>query len=187
MGKHENAWIILRTSGSKTLPLARSLDIAGLEVWTPIQIAERKRPHSPIRVKVEMPILAGFVFARACHLHELAMVRSMPDSQHPQFSFFRYGAGPALVRDSEIERVRKAHEKAERNHRQQKRRRLVMGQRVHFERGIVSGMSGEIIEIRHKGKTALVAFAPGFNMEIDACDIPDNLVSNDSNVLGAAA
>ncbi len=94
-------WCILRTAGSRTLPLARSLAEAGVNAWTPTAIADRRRGRSRVRVEAEAAILPTFVFAPANLVDALLDLESAPTSPHPSFSLFRHNGRVALVAAAE--------------------------------------------------------------------------------------
>lgn len=180
-----NSWVILRTSGAKTLPLARSLGEAGFEVWTPNYTEPaneaRRRPERSV------PILPTFLFARADRISDLAAILALPINPHPAFSFFRYTGRIPLIADSQIEGLRLVEEHSRIKSRRSKRRALVMGQRVNFDRGAFAGMKGEVVKLKNGGKSALVAFHGGFQIEIEAWQMPEDVVCNDTSRLGNVA
>ncbi|HEX8382437.1 MAG TPA: hypothetical protein VF592_03580 [Sphingomonas sp.] len=105
----EGGWCILRTSGPRTLALARSLAAAGFEVWTPARTFRRvlqKGRKGERKVQVDAPILPTFVFARASHLSALAYAAAEPVSPHPPFSIFRHGGRIPLVNGSDVAGLR---------------------------------------------------------------------------------
>jgi hypothetical protein len=164
-------WCILRTTGGRTIRLARSLDEAGIEAWTPIHTTTRRRPRSKVVVEQDAPIAPTFVFARACHLAELARMRLLPLSPHPAFSVFSHGGRVPLVSDSEIIGLRAAEDKAKRKVQQNKRRSFVIGQSVKMEDGSFAGMTG-VIEEDH-GRYALVSFGGTMRVKIDSWLLPE--------------
>ncbi len=100
--REDTDWCILRTSGGRTLNLARSLAEAGFDVWTPIRTI--KRPHGKpdqkgrrSTVEIDMPILPTFVFARAGGLSALAHTAGDPVHQHPPFSIFLHAGRIPLI------------------------------------------------------------------------------------------
>jgi hypothetical protein len=95
-------WCILRTSGGRTLALARSLSDAGLDVWTPVQSLTKRRGRTRERVAYDAPIMPTFVFARAQHLADLERIRELPAGTHPGFSIFRYLGRIPLISDLEV-------------------------------------------------------------------------------------
>ncbi|MDO7843440.1 hypothetical protein Q5H94_13980 [Sphingomonas sp. CA1-15] len=108
-------WCILRTSGGKTLALARSLSAGGIEAWTPTRTV--KRPKGPKRVKpgtrrpmveIEMPILPTFVFAREAHVETLAALATDERSRHPAFSVFTHAGRAPLIGERSITGLREA-------------------------------------------------------------------------------
>lgn len=114
-------WCILRTSGGRTVPLARSLAGAGFEVWTPVRTIRRPAPGQGRRlvmgqrrklIDVDLAILPGFVFARADQLHDLVRAAGAELSPHPSFSVFHQAGRVPLVRDASITGLRAAEEDA---------------------------------------------------------------------------
>lgn len=96
------SWIILRTAGRSTLPLAASLARDGIEAWTPSE-ANRERGR---RGKARKPILPTYVFARAQHLWRLVSLAEDPLSRHDSFSVFRYMERFPIVPDDQLEPLR---------------------------------------------------------------------------------
>lgn len=120
-GRREDRWCILRTSEGRTLPLARSLETAGFEVWTPVRFIKRPAPGQARRVvlgvrrrtvEVEVPILPGFVFARAPQMEALARVSFDPLSEHPQFSVLQRAGWLPEISDASIAGLRAAEAEA---------------------------------------------------------------------------
>lgn len=70
-------WCILRTAGRSTLPLAQSLGADGYDVWTPVETTTRRVPRMNAKRTIRLPIMAGFVFARARHLVDLMQLADM--------------------------------------------------------------------------------------------------------------
>lgn len=104
-------WCILRTSGGRTVPLARSLAAAGFEAWTPVRTIRRPAPAQGRRlvmgqrrklIDVDLAILPGFVFARADQLHDLVRAAGAEQSPHPSFSVFHQAGRVPLVREASI-------------------------------------------------------------------------------------
>jgi hypothetical protein len=104
-----NRWCILRTDGSKTLPLMRSLSAVRLDVWTPartIRKVTRPGTRHEQRSELDVPILPTFVFARERDLPVLADITQLSVSPHPGFSIFRYAGRIPLVGDAEVAGLR---------------------------------------------------------------------------------
>lgn len=99
-------WCILRTSGFRTLPLAKSLAAAGFEVWTPKEVHTRRQGPARQRAEFDAPILPTFVFARADRVRDLVEVQASPTSPHPGFSIFRYYGRIPLLADGSIGNLR---------------------------------------------------------------------------------
>jgi hypothetical protein len=102
-------WCILRTSGPRTIALAKSLSDAGIEAWTPKRTLKRPKPgrcelidgRKPM-IEIEAPIVPSFVFARYHHLTELAAIVAGYTNTQPQFSLFRHAGRYPEVADSDV-------------------------------------------------------------------------------------
>lgn len=108
-------WLILRTSGGQTLPLAASLRDAGFGVWTPARtIRKVLRPgtRTEKRIESDVPILPTFVFAGEQDLTGLAAAAARPISPHPAFSIFCHGGRIPLIGDREITGLREEEQRA---------------------------------------------------------------------------
>ena len=113
-------WCILRTSGGKTLALAASLTVAGVEAWTPKRTFKRpmpgKRPDQHGRrpmIEIDAPILPTFVFARAVHVDRLMGLAADPASLLPAFSVFTHAGRAPEVGDHAVAGLRQAERDAE--------------------------------------------------------------------------
>jgi hypothetical protein len=139
------AWIVLRTSGRSTLPLARSLSSDGFEAWTP---SAKIRPQGR-RGKLCVPIIPTFVFARARHLWNLVSLSDDPLSRHEGFSVMRHmdGRGYPLVEDSELEPLRSEEGRVIPK---EERKVLGCGEIVRLPEGPFAGMSGIVESADHK-------------------------------------
>jgi transcription antitermination factor NusG len=157
-------WCILRTSGGRTLPLARSLVDADFEVWTPVETISRRRPRSKIKIDIEAPIMPTFVFARAWHLPELLACASSPINEHPSFSVFHYAGKIPLVAEREVEGLRREEHRAMRRVQRTQRKDFAIGERVRVPEGPFAGMSGVVQQ--SDGKFALVGFAGTMRVKI---------------------
>lgn len=109
------AWCILQTAGGRTLPLARSLTAAGVEVWTPVRTIRRPAPGQRRRlvmgqrrkmIEVDVAILPGFVFARASALSDLVRISFDEGSRHPAFTVFQVAGRAPLVGDTSVAGLR---------------------------------------------------------------------------------
>lgn len=158
-------WCILRTSGARTLPLAKSLKAAGFDVWTPVQVDKRRLPRGRKgQIEREVPITPTFVFARADRAADLLRVLAMPVNPHPAFSVFRYLGRVPLIADREIAHLHGAEDRAKRVVLKAQRHAFVVGATVRVNEGAATGMSGIVEE--GDGRFALVAFGGGFRMKI---------------------
>lgn len=112
-------WIILRTAGRSTLCLAASLAEDGFEVWTPQREQMIRKPRWNVARKATLPLLAGFVFARAEHLVDMLELSAMPDRPrrgrrpaHREFSVLRDYDRIPIVDDAALEPLRMAEKPA---------------------------------------------------------------------------
>lgn len=118
-------WCILRTSGGRTVPLARSLTDAGFEVWTPVRTVRRPAPGQRRRlvmgqrrslIDVDLAILPGFVFARSAQLDDLMRAAVAEPSEHPGFSIFHRAGRVPLIREASVAGLRAAEQSAAADH-----------------------------------------------------------------------
>lgn len=166
MGK-EQRWCILRTSGGRTLKLARSLSAAGFAVWTPTETVKRRRARSKEEIEIERPIVPTFVFAGEEHLADLVHVLALPLSPHPQFSIFQYAGRVPIVGDHSLSLLRMAEHDAEQKLRKKKRHDFAIGSVVRVQdEPAWQGMSG-VVE-SNDGKRAWVSFGGPIAVEIAA-------------------
>lgn len=179
------AWCILRTSGAKTLPLADSLDLSGLCVWTPRKMQVRRRPGGKLTVERESPITPTFVFAAAGELMELSSILAKPVSPHPPFSIFRHAGRVPLIADGEIDGLRREEDREKIYVSRSRRRGLVIGQRVRFDTGAIAGMEGVIRD--QMGDYALISFAGGVTLKIASWLLPENDINHRQPETGTAA
>lgn len=156
-GGNRIRWCILRTSGGRTLPLAKSLASAGFDVWTPVQTLTKRRGRVRERIAYDAPIMPTFVFARADQLPDLARIASQPFSSHPDFSIFRHLGRVPLISDTEVAEARRVEERGRRAALVGTRKSFVVGQPVRVSDGPGAGLSGEVIA-NGDGKFVLVAF-----------------------------
>lgn len=120
-GQAMTDWVILRTSGASTLPLAESLTEAGFRVWTPVQPAEKREGKSRSRKREVEAMVPEWVFAESHHLsellaltHQAALIYRVWDAEkrrhvvkgHPYFRLLKDGDGFAMVGDRELESLR---------------------------------------------------------------------------------
>lgn len=178
-------WCILRTSGGRTLTLARSLVAAGIDAWTPMLVTKRRRPRSKATIELDAPILPTFVFARERHLPDLYRVLAAPRNPHPDFSIFRHagripvisGAAMASLRAEEEREASVRTREAERSRLSALKARGVVppvGSVVRVPQMAFTGMTGVVEGAR--GRAALVNFGGGLTMTIDAWLLaPDEL------------
>src|SRR5689334_7693595 len=162
--KHDMAkrWIILRTSGRCTLPLAASLKRDGYDVWTPVHVRRVRLPRHNVRRVIMEPLLKGFVFAASGQMGELALL-SHTLSRHAKFSVVREFGEIAEVADRQLDglrwiegRVNVAAKKTE--------QAIPIGVEVKVGSGLFGGMTGVVR--RSKRGLTLVCFNDRYSAEI---------------------
>jgi hypothetical protein len=159
-------WVILRTGGSRTLPLAESLADAGYTVWTPRHVQTRRIPRSRAHREQDAALLPTFVFAREEHLSDLMAMASSPSRRHPQFSLFHYMDAIPVITDSALGALRSAEERAILRRKTKKRGRADPydeGETINMPDGPFVGLSG--IVVKSNGKHTLVCL-PGWPVEV---------------------
>lgn len=166
MGRDNRAdgWCILRCSAARTLLVAASLAGAGIEVWTPSEIQQRRRGRNRDRVECEIAIMPTFVFARAAQLGGLFAILASPLNPHPAFSIFRFHGRIPLVAERDVAALRRVEEKARTRRLRSERKVIPVGANIRMSEGGFAGMSGIVEE--SDGKFALVAFGGSFRVKI---------------------
>lgn len=161
------SWIILRTSGQKTLRLAERLQAMGFDAWTPIETQRVRRSRSNLRCVIRLAMLPSFVFAREDHRHALAEMALDPFAG---FSIMRQGGRFAAVDDRQLVGLRTIE--ARRTPPTRAEKALLAGSSVKVKGGPAQGMKG-IVERSNRGQT-LVCFNGRYLVKIPtsllACD-----------------
>lgn len=169
-----NRWIILRTSGPSTLPLAASLAEDGFETWAPVETGVFKVPRANVKRNITRAMLPSYVFARAVHLYDLLQIAALPNRQrrgpgmnkpaHESFSVMRSSDRIHFVADAALTALRKIE--ARRTPRQLAEEPLPVGCTVRVKPGS-SGFDGMIgkVESGDRGST-LVCFNSRYTVEI---------------------
>ncbi|MFS0737540.1 transcription termination/antitermination NusG family protein [Sphingomonas sp. 1P06PA] len=185
----EQNWFMLRTSGPKTLPLARSLASAGLDVWTPIEVRNRRRPRSKARVEIEVPVMPTFVFARASQLSQVSQILARPMTGHARFSLFLYDGRIPFIADREVQSLREVEERSrdalKRAQRKNQRRSFPAGTEVRVPEGSFAGMSG--IVKQGDDRFALVCFGGSMTVKIATFLLEADAIQCDRPATGTAA
>lgn len=158
-------WCILRTSTSRTLPLAEALLAIGIDAWSPRRTVRRPAPGSARRyvmgrrrvmIEVTVPILPGIVFVDACRLQDAISVSLIPFGPLPAFSIMQVaGRAPeigaaaihgllnaeaeataGIIAEREADSREEARrERAERLRSERERRKALRRERKAFDRG----------------------------------------------------
>lgn len=165
----QKSWIILRTSGTGTLQLAKALREAGMDAWSPVEIQNRRRPRSNDRFEREVAVMPSYVFANAEHLVELLQIASKPQQCYkrwdaelrrmvvqgiPHFSVFHHNNGIPLIADDGLNALRVVER---RTAPKPVAPTFATGQAVKLSEGGFAGLSGTVQS--SKGDFAMVAFA----------------------------
>lgn len=168
-------WCILRTSPSQTLKLAASLQEAGYEVWTPVEIVTRRLPRSRRRIEQMVPITPSFVFAAQESLGELiALARSaalshlvwdkverrMVQRGFPQFTLFRSMGAYPRVSDASLDPLRALERRLKPI---VKPTTFALGDDVIYPDAGFQGLAGVVVGVR--GRYTLVQF-PGLPISV---------------------
>lgn len=193
-------WIILRTASSRTLQLAASLNEAGFEAWTPVEVRDRLAARTRKPVEQSIAITPSFVFAPSDRLRELlalsrspnltcqvwdAKLRRMVSKGHPHFTVFHlHGRCPTITEtslaplhelESKLATILSA--RRERAKRKGEPPRFKAGDRVRISEGAFGGLDLEVVEA-NTGKMVLVTYQGWVNpIEISAWTLRDVQVS----------
>jgi hypothetical protein len=181
----QSSWLILRTSGGRTIPLVRSLAKAGITAWAPVAQHRKRRPRSNKYREYTAAVLPTFVFAPAADLGRLLAIVHAPVSDHPPFTVFQAGAGFPTIRDRDLQSLRDAEARMQaewngrleaaartsRRHRNKSiARAYAMGERVRINAPAFAGLTGEIVNI-DGGYLALELGGLLSTIQIAACDV----------------
>lgn len=116
-----DGWCILCTSAGRTLPLVAALETAGIAAWSPRRTVKRPAPRMARRyvmgqrrpmIEVTLPILPGFVFARADQLSAIAAASLAPCGPLAGFSILQVGQRVPIVAERAIAGLRMAEAEA---------------------------------------------------------------------------
>jgi hypothetical protein len=114
-------WLILLVSSQNTLRLAASLREDGYEAWAPTETVKRRSREGAKPEPVILPLMAGFVFARADRLADLLALshspsmlyqvwdveqRKMVTKGHPYFRVFKHAGEPYSFPDHQLDPLR---------------------------------------------------------------------------------
>jgi hypothetical protein len=179
-----NRWCILRCSPGRTLPLAASLNDAGIEAWTPTGKSMRRQGRTRKAVKVPCPIMPTFVFARERHIAALEACCGMPFlNPHPPFSIFRHRGTISKISDAALDAIRTEE-------RRQTPRSFPKDGKVTMpsDSGAWTGLTGIIDRVEGKFLVALFnLFGRVVEVKIDHCELPDDAIDTGLSNEGVAA
>lgn len=191
-------WLILRTSGTGTLLLAKALRDAGFDAWSPVEIQNRRRPRSNDRYDREVAVMPSYVFANSQHLVDLLQIASKPQQTYqrwdtelrrmvthgiPQFSVFHHNGGIPLIADDSLDALRVVER---RTAPKPTAPTFEPGQPVKLTEGGFAGMSG-IVE-RTTGDFAMVSFKDyPIAIKISRLLLHPDMVDSASPEIGSAA
>lgn len=171
----EGSWCILRTSGRQTLRLTQTLAEDGFNVWTPSEIVTIRSPRRNARRTATLPVMPGYVFARAEQALELLhLSRSLKEGRgagpgrpnHHPFSVWVSNnrawsvssADMQALRDYETAAHRRAAEQARRALAKQKAAPLPVGVSVKVKEGSHGAFEGMVGRVTRSdsGNTKIV-------------------------------
>lgn len=170
------AWCILRMSGPRTLAVTSALADADFDVWTPVQVDNKRVGPKRKPVQVTVPLLPTFVFARHDRLGELVAftrspaqtfmvwdkeTRRMVTKGCPHFSVMRHDGRYISVSDRSLDALRVAERRGKPL---EKVRLFEPGEQVKCPDGAFEGLTG-VVETTKK-RYAVVVF-PGWAIPVD--------------------
>jgi hypothetical protein len=167
--------------------LAESLAKDGFEVWTPIEIRSIRVPRMNARRDVSLPIMPGYVFARAIHLIDLLLLAAMPvkprrgaglrEPAHSDFHVLKCCGRLAFVHDGNLDGLR--HLQAKLTPAKKAERAFPTGKRVKAgpDSGSFVGLRGTV-EKSNRGET-IVCFNDRFTVKIRTCLLEEDAVSGE--------
>lgn len=167
-------WCVLRTSGPATLPLAETLRTAGIDAWTPTAVYARRRPRSRQRHEIRVALTPTYVFGRANSLSDLSEL-----SGRFRFRLMFDDQGPALVRDSELEALRHAENRAAPKHKPRRALPFSTGETIRVPSGSFQGMDG-IVQLSDERDT-LVCFGR-YAVKIGTWHLREDMAQGDAAI-----
>lgn len=163
---NENDWCILRMRGSSTMPLAESLKLAGFDVWTPIEVQQRRVGHQRQRKETRVPALATFIFARWKHLTDLLIIAASQLSSHRDFSVMQRDGGFVRVPDASLDKLREYETSSHFDARKRTAPEFAPGDAVRVQGdGAFEGLRGVVLKPVGK-KWVMVGF-PGWAIPVE--------------------
>lgn len=153
----EARWLVLTCSNAVTLRLAESLTEAGIEAWAPREIIVLRARRQHKREEIIGPLMAGFVFARTRHLHELlelahspAMLyqvwdagqRKMVTKGHPHFRFFLINGQQRIIPERQLAELRRLDGLTRPK---TPLRKWSVGERIRLSDGAYAGLGGIVL------------------------------------------
>jgi RNase P/RNase MRP subunit p29 len=176
-------WCILRTAGRSTLRLAETLAEDGFDVWAPAETRTITIARASVKREVTLPMMPGYVFARASRVHDLLrLLRDMDDGRqrgvgrrnHPRFSVWLLGAGMWSIADRDLNALRQQERDAKLRTADRARRALAkskaeplpVGIRVRVKDGNHDAFEGMIGRVVQSGAgTSRITFT-GYKMDV---------------------
>lgn len=165
MSNDGGAWCILRCQGRSTLRLAATLAEDGFEVWTPAETIVFRQPRRNSRRPVTLPMMPGYVFARAAQVHDLLRLsHDLAEGRgagpgrpnHHRFTVWLLGRGMWTIADGDMAGLRQQEATAKRRSADQARRALAkkkgrpvpIGTMIRVPRGngAFQGMIGRVVK-----------------------------------------
>lgn len=168
-----SSWCVVRTQGSQTLGLAKSLQDLGFAAWTPVETVIRRARRQHPQTETVLPLMPGLVFVDWAKLQDLIVLsRNAMSYLHWDAQLRRHvskGIGHfrilqvagerearhyARVSDRELAGLRSAEARGQVA---VKRRTLKRGAPVRLTEGAFEGLRGTVETV--KGNYAEVRFA----------------------------
>ena len=145
--KNTPQWFAVYTAPRAEKKVRERFQQSGIEHYLPVQMVTRKW-HDRLK-KVEQPVLTGYIFVRI--LPEEASKVLMT---YGAIAFVREQSRPAIIPDSQIERLRQMVEISEEEI-EFTPADLDPGTPVRIVRGELVGLIGEMVEVKGKFKVAV--------------------------------
>ena len=160
MAETGTSWCVVRTQGAQTLALAKSLQEAGYQAWTPAETVIRRARRSHPAQEISVPLMPGLIFVNWDKLTDLIALsrNAMPylrwdpgQGRHvtrgiPHFRILQIGSTGegrtyARVSDRELAGLRQAEARAQVA---VKRKTLRKGTPVRLAEGAYEGLRGTV-------------------------------------------
>ena len=171
-GANAERWCILRTSARNTVQLVDELESDGFDVWTPIEIEEKRVGKSRDRLERCQALMPSFVFGAERDVSNLLRLSANPLKRCSEFSVYHARDRVPLIADRNLGPLRDREasgmlqrDRVKREVLRRKAQSLPIGHMVNMPDGAFGGLSGVVM--RSRGPKTTVSLNGQMEIEVD--------------------